>query len=428
MYDDVAGLRVTLDGDGFDRFETVADRDESGVRRSLSETAGVEAAFSLETCQRYELYAYGPDARDALAELGRSLALDVAPDSDHLVTGRSAVEHLFRVACGLESGVLGEDEILGQLRRAHTSAVDAGTLDGHLETIVSKALRVGERARTETSINEGTVSLGSVALERIREALDDPGTPDSLRGCETIVVGAGEMATLVVDAIACRVGPDASVTVANRSAEGAERLADRVDGTAIPLSALSNDQLAAADVVVSATAAPDRVLTMGDLVGHELVVVDMANPRDVDPAVGDLADVSLASIDDVLAVQNDELRRREAAVEPVRRIIDEELERLTERLRIERVDDALERFYSQAYEIRESELQQAFDRLEANGEPLTDAHREAIRDCSEAIVNKLLHPKAATLRRAAANDDSDTVDAWLQLFGQASDDGTRADG
>lgn len=436
MYDDIAGLRFTLEADGFDRFETACGHDESSVRTFLLETDGIEEAFVLQTCQRYELYAHGPGARDHLASLGRTIGVDLDAD-DRLVVGNRAVDHLLRVACGLESGVLGEDEILGQLRGAYKRASEADALGGTLDTVVLKALRVGERARTETDINRGRVSLGSVTLDRARQELGAIDSVDSLSECTILVIGAGEVAELVVKALDHRLGgdsaeePDAatdgSIVIANRTLETAERLADTVGGEAIQLEAIDSETLSATDVLVSATGADDRVLRIGDVVGHELVVFDLANPRDVDPAVDDLADVRLVSIDEVLAAKSNGIERRKAAIPEVEAIIDEELKRLRTQLRAERIDDSLGQIYAHAHGLRESEFDRAIDRLEAEGDPLSETQEAAIRDFSEALINKLLHPKTTALKQAAAADDRETVETWLQLFDDQFERSDRAE-
>ena len=427
MYDDVAGLRFTLEEDGFERFEIACSHEESSVRSFLLGKEGIDEALVLRTCQRYELYLHGPEATDVLKGLGQKIGVDVSPDSDRLLVGNSVVEHLFRVACGLESGVLGEDEILGQLRGAYKRASEADALGDTLDTIALKALRVSERARTETRINEGRVSLGSVTLDRAREELPAVSGVDELQDANVLVVGAGEVAQLVVKALAHRIAVDdtddeASLTVANRTLENAEELAAVVGGEAVALVDLGDDHLSAADLVVTATGADDRVLSIADLVGHELVVFDLANPRDVDPAVDDLDDVELVTIEDVLSVRNDGLQQREAAIPAVEEIIAEERVRLAEQLRAEEVDDTLSQIYSRAHERREAEFERALDRLDAESEQLTPEQEAAMRDFSEALVNKLLHPKTTALRQAAATDDRKTVDAWLTLFDRTVDE------
>ncbi|AUX10658.1 glutamyl-tRNA reductase [Halalkaliarchaeum desulfuricum] len=427
MYDDVAGLRFTLEEDGFERFEIACSHEESSVRSFLLGKAGIEEALVLRTCQRYEIYLHGSEAKDVLKGLGQKIGVDVSPDSDRLFVGDAVVEHLLRVACGLESGVLGEDEILGQLRGAYKRASDADALGGTLDTIALKALRVGERARTETRINEGRVSLGSVTLDRAREKLPELEGVDELEDAAVLVVGAGEVAQLVVKSLAHRIpvddsDGDASLTVANRTLSNAEELAEVAGGDAIALEELSDDHLSTADLVVTATGAEDRVLSIADLVGHELVVFDLANPRDVDPAVDDLEDVELVTIEEVLSVRNDGLERREAAIPAVEGIIAEERGRLAEQLRAEEVDDTLSQIYSRAHERREAEFERALDRLDAESEELTPEQEAAIRDFSEALVNKLLHPKTTALRQAAATDDRETVEAWLTLFDRTVDE------
>ena len=341
MYDDVAALRITLEADGFDRFETACLHDESSVRTLLLDTTGVEEALVVRTCQRYELYAAGPRATDELQDLVTKIQLE-SNSIERLLTGEDVVEHLFRVACGLESGVLGEDEILGQVKEAYREASETDALGGTLDTIALKALRTGERARTETAINEGAVSLGSIAAERAREELDTVVDADNpLSETHALIVGAGDVSRQVLKALTHRnVG---TVTVANRTESKAEKLAEAVDGRALSLADLDTECYQQAELLVTATGANDRLFSIADLVGHELVVVDLANPRDVDPAVADLEDVHLVSIDEVLSVRNEGLERREAAVSDVEALIEEELARLGEQLRAERVDGALGR-------------------------------------------------------------------------------------
>ncbi len=426
MLTDVAGLTISLDAVGFEGFEAACELEESTARERLRSRPGVEEAYVVRTCQRYEFYARGSKAGTALTELGESLATEDGESlatadtpAPNLRTGEAAIIHLFRVACGLESGVLGEDEILGQLRDGYKRASDDGSLDGPLNTVVLKTLRVGERARNETAINEGTVSLGSVTVERAADRVGD------LSEATVLVVGAGEVAELVIKALGHRTESTESILVANRTLERAADLAADVDGQAFSLEDVPN-YLTEADVVVAATGAPERVLAREDLAGHDLAVFDLANPRDVDPDVGSLPGVELVGLEELFAVREDGLERRERAVPRVEALIDEERERLCKQLRAERVDDALGKIYGNAHALRESELEEALDRLEGMDEGLTETQEETIRTFSEALINKLLHPKTTALRQAAANDDRQTVDAWLELL--AGNDGERDGG
>lgn len=417
MYDDIAGLQFTLETDGFDRFEAACVRDEQSARAFLVGQRGIAEAFVLQTCQRYELYVSGPRASEVLKDLLEKIGLD-AGNTDRLLQGDAVVNHLFHVACGLESGVLGEDEILGQLRDAYRRATENDTLGETLGHVVLKALRVGERARTETAINEGSVSLGSITVQRARRELQSlPDGPTTLDDATFVVIGAGDVASQVVKALANRTDPE-KLIVANRTPERASMLLDTLDGQAITLEQLSDEVLCETDVLISATGSPDRVVSAGDLTGHTLVAIDLANPRDI--AVDVDGSVRLVRIDDVLSTQNEGLRRRQQAIPVVEEIISAEREQLTEQLRIEEVDDTLGDLYSSAHELREAELEQAQTRLAECGEPLSDSQVAVVREFSESLLNKLLHPKADALREAAAKDDRETVETWLDLFEEAS--------
>ena len=406
MLSRIAGVSLTLEDDGADPFADGRDPDATRVRERLCRYGGVEEAFVLRTCQRFECYAYGESAPDGVRTVvAEAFDLEAPPESVQVAA--EAVEHLFRVACGLESGVLGEDEVLGQIRDAYRAASTAGTLEGPLDTVVLKAIRVGERARTETTINEGTVSLGSVTLEAVADRLGE------VTGSSVLVIGAGEVAELVVKALAHR---DAErVTVANRTLETARTLAAAVDGEAVTLAQVPH-RLSSADVVITATGAPEPVISSETVADERALLVDLANPPDVAAAVETIEGVDLLTLEEVLSVRTDGLERRREAIPAVEELIDEERERLVEQLRAERVDDALSEIYSHAHGVRESELEQALDRLDAIDGGMTDEQETVIRDFSEALVNTLLHPKTSALKQAAAADDRETVAAWLELF------------
>lgn len=419
MYDEIAGLRYNIESDGFDQFEAVCARDEQSAREYLLSQDGVQEVLVLQTCQRYEVYASGPNACDALAGIPRPVQLSDTRDRNWL-SGEYVVEHLFRVACGLESGVLGEDEIIGQLRDAYSRAKENDALSGTLGLVVLKALRVGERARTETAINEGRVSLGSVVVDRVREEIEAfAPSPDEIEDCSMVVIGAGDIAELVVKTVTNR-SPETAVTVANRTVEHAESLTDRLDGEAIGLDAVDDALLARTDVLVSATNADGRVVSADDLAGHDLVAFDLANPRDIATDAEALPEIRVVRIDDVLVTRKDGLQRRRAAVSDVERIMQSEREHLDEQLRIERVDDSLAALYARAHDLREAEFEQAQSRLARRNAELTDAQLEVMTDFAEAMVNKLLHPKTAAIREAAAANNQEAVDAWLELFDAVS--------
>ena len=422
IFDDIAGLKFTLETDGFDRFEAACLRDDHSAREFLLGQEGIREALVLKTCQRYELYVSGPQSKTALSDIVTKIGLNPT-DGTRLLVGEDVVEHLFRVACGLESGVIGEDEILGQLRGAYNNANDSGALGETLGLVVLKALRVGERARTETSINEGRVSLGTITVERAREELETfESVPDDLDECSVLVIGAGKIGRQVVKAVTNHTDV-ASLTVANRTLERARKLTAEVGGDAISLDALDCENFATADLVVSATGSDERVVSGGTLRGHDLVAIDLANPRDIAEDADDLPGIRVIRIDDVLSTRNEGIERRKQAVPAVKEIITAERKHLREQIRIEQIDATVGDLYARAHNLRKEELETAQERLAQTDEELSETQRQVLADFSESLINKVLHPKAAAIREAAARGDQETVEACLELFEQASTGG-----
>jgi glutamyl-tRNA reductase len=269
----------------------------------LRSTPAVSAAAVLSTCNRTELYAIAaaPDGvealRGALAARGRLPAGAVAA-AGFALADRAALEHLFRVAAGLESLVLGEPEIQHQVRRAAALAAEEGTLGRELGDVFRRALSAGRRVRRETGIGRGAVSTASVGVELARRALGD------LRGRHVVVIGAGAMASSMARALA-RNGV-AGVVVCNRTVAAARRLADEVGGRGIGLGGLATE-LGSADLVVAATGAPAPLLRRpvaaralrSRAPGRPLVCIDLAMPRDVEPTVAALDGVVLFDVDDL---------------------------------------------------------------------------------------------------------------------------------
>jgi glutamyl-tRNA reductase len=302
----------------------------------LRSTAAVSAAAVLSTCNRTELYAIaaGPGAvealREALAARGRLDAEAVAA-AGFARAGRDALAHLFRVTAGLDSLVVGEPEIQHQVRRAAAVAGDEGTLRGPLREAFRHALAAGRRVRRDTGIGRGAVSTASVGVELARRALGD------LDGRPALVVGAGAMASSMARALA-RHGV-AGPVVCNRTRAGARQLAAEVGGRAAPLGALAAE-LERADLAVLCTGAPEPVLSRRVVAraiarrgGRPLVFLDLAMPRDVEPAVASLDGVVLFDVDDLRMAAD--ANRSGRALEALRAevIVDAEVARCLERAR-----------------------------------------------------------------------------------------------
>ena len=406
----VVGASVAYDHAQIDEIETAA----VGEKRRLDDLRlrdPVREAYALETCNRVEAYVVVDDpvaGQEALAESLPELRADAVRLLDH----EESLHHLMRVACGLESLVLGEDQILGQVRDAYATARGVGTLGPTLEEVVTKAIHVGERARTETTINEGCVSLGSAAVELAETELDDLSTASAL------VVGAGEMGALTARALAAAEVPE--LTVANRTVSRAEHVADEVadevdEARAVGLDALEAE-LAAADVAVSATDSPEPVIRPEHIEGAgETLLVDIARPRDIAPAVAECEGITVRDLDSLEAVTAETRDRRREAAEAVEAIVDEEFDRLLDQCKRRRADDAIAAMYEGAEYVKETELERALTRLETKGE-LTDEQREVVESLADALVYQLLAAPTKSLREAAVEDDWTTIDTALQLF------------
>jgi glutamyl-tRNA reductase len=405
----VSGIRVSHETASLDDLEAASAASTPAAMDALLEQPAVEEAFVLQTCHRVEAYVVTTDQASGRRALGAA-GFDPAGAGAVLMGHEESLRHLLRVAAGLESLVVGEDQILGQLRDAYEAAKDAAGIDRVLREAVTKAMHVGERARNETAINEGATSLGTAAV-RLAERKTD------LAGASALVVGAGEMGTLAAKAFASEHVD--SVVVANRTAERAKRVAAAVDAPAETTTlAAARGRVTDADVVVSATSSAEYVLparVFEDAGGT--VVVDLAQPRDVAPAAADHDGVSIHDLNDLEAVTAATRERREDAAREVEAMIEEEFERLLGQYKRKRADEVIARMYESADRLKGREVQTAVQRLEAaRGEELSENEREVVESMADALVSQLLAAPTRSLRDAAAEDDWSTIATALELF------------
>ena len=371
----------------------------------------------LSTCYRVELYAFLVDG----VEDARGALLDALADAhgvereelvDHLYVhaGEDVARHLSRVATGLDSLVLGEAEILGQVRDAYESAGDAA--GPALTLLFRTAITAGRRARSETAIGANPATASSMAL-----ALAD-GVLGDLRARHALVVGAGRIGLQTLKAVTGRGVTD--IAVANRTAEHATQAAARFGGSAYSLEDLEH-ALAWADLVVTATSAEEPVLradlvraAMAQRAERPLVIVDLAVPADVERTVADIDGVSLFDVDDLRAGLDDALAARLAEVPQVEAIVEEEVAGFGRRYRELEIEPLLAALRLQAEGIREQEVERALRRLgETNPEIAAQ-----LEHLSRTLVKKLLHEPTVRLRERAGDGDVDDVAAAVrELFG-----------
>lgn len=407
----ITGVSVSHTLATVEEVESAAPEDPSAAAQRLAARSGVDESVVLATCNRAEAYVVtdaAADGREALADFAPEVREGAVTQLDH----EGSIRHLMRVASGLESLVLGEDQIIGQVKDAMERAREDGTLGPVLEEALLKAVHVGERARTETAINEGTVSMGSAAVElAAREAELDDAT--------ALVLGAGEMGTLAARAFD-GAGVDRLV-VANRTVANAEHVAEdvSVDAEAVDLAAAATAAQNAA-VVVAATGAPDAVLDADDLDGADAVCVDIARPRDIDPAADALEGVVVHDIDDLERVTERAHEQRRTAARQVEAMIDDEHDRLLSSLKRARADEAIRGMYEGAERMKGRELDRALTKLEAQGD-LTEDQRDTIEALADSLVSQLLAPPTKSLREAAGEDDWNTIQTAMELFDPTTD-------
>lgn len=371
----------------------------------------------LSTCNRTEVYAlaerfhgaYG-DVRNFLAELAF-----VTPDefADHLYVHYDieAVRHLFSVAAGLDSAVLGEAEILGQVRDAWERAGEEGTTGPVLNLLFRHSLETGKRARTDTDIARGTASVSHAAVEMAAERLGD------LAGKRVLVMGAGEMAEGMATALQ-RAGVT-DVFVANRTWRKARVLADRIGGQAVRLSDLPV-ALLEIDLLLTSTGASVPVVehddfapVMAERSGRDLLIVDIAVPRDVDPTVRDIEGVTLLDINDLRTFAQAGIERRSGELAAVEAIIDDEIGRFRNAASARSAAPVVGALHRWADDVRDVEL----SRFDARLDGLTDRQREAVEALAKGLVNKLLHRPTMALKEHAGSPTGDRLaEAMRQLY------------
>jgi glutamyl-tRNA reductase len=399
-----------------------------GVETALSALAsrGVgREVVVLSTCNRAEIYAAGES--DATAEgLGRFISEyhNISHDrvAEHLYVrrGTEAARHLFRVAAGLDSLVVGEPQILGQVKAAYAAASDLQYTGALTNRLFHSAFAAGKRVRAETGVGEGAVSVSYAAIALAKKIFGH------LKGRSVLIVGAGEMAKLT--GVHLQAQDVKRITIVSRTLTTAQSLATRLGGVAVPWTAL-DDALAAADIVVTATGAPEPVLgrtrieeAMRPRRNRPLFVIDIAVPRDVEPAAGNIDQVFLYNIDDLRTIVNENLARRGGELERAEAIVEEEVSRFTSWMQSRDIVPTVVALRRRFEAIRQAELA----RLEPKLAGLPPEARARVDEITRLIVEKLLLTPTEQLK--AASNEAMVVayaDALNRLFSLAKDQTAR---
>ena len=401
--------------------ERLAFTDEacSESLRALVDGEVIREGLIVSTCNRVEVLTEareggGTEAASRVRSfLSESRAVPADLFGEHLYThqGSDAVRHMFRVASSLDSMVVGEPQVLGQVRHAYSLAVNAGTAGRVLHRLMHHALHVAKRVRTETGIAASAVSVSYTAVELGRKIFG------SLKGAAVLLVGAGEMAELAAQHLSA--AGATRILVANRTHAAGEALARKFAGEAVDFSQLA-EHLAEADIVICSTGAREYVVTpeMAEAArrrrgNRPAFLIDISVPRNVDPAVGKMDNLFVFDVDDLEAVVQSNLREREREAERARLIVESEVTEFQQVLRGLDLGPQIGALRQKFHSIAESE----FARQRARLGDLTPEQEEAVRALLASTVNKISHPVIHRLRRSYDTGDAENVRAWREIFG-----------
>jgi glutamyl-tRNA reductase len=383
----------------------------------LREYEEISECVIVSTCNRTELYAVVDEAADALSVLvefwrGAVAVKDIEMDS-HLFchTEEHCIRHLFRVVSSLDSLVIGEGQILSQIKKSYSIARSINTTSTVLNTLFHRAIAVGKRVRTETRIAYSAVSVSYAAVELAKKLLGD------LAQAKVLLLGAGEMSELTARHLV--ENGVRTVFVSNRNYDRAQQLADKFRGLAVPFEEFlkSAEQ---ADIIITSTGAPHYIIRAWDVAhlmpkrqGRPIIFIDIAVPRDVEPEVAAIAGANLYNIDDLEAVAESNMRAREQEAKAAEKIIDEELAELVVKFRYLSFRPTLARLRDKAERIRQRELKRALAKLpEATAE-----ERKVMENLTKMLVRKFLRDPILRINEAAGTDkESYFLDAARVLF------------
>jgi len=369
--------------------------------QELNSLSAINGVVLLSTCNRLEIYAATPEVELGISALKKFLAQHGKLQEEDLVqylyvhTLYDSVRHLFRVTSGLDSMVMGETQILGQVAEAYERSVKNGLNSKIIHAIFQNALAVGKRVRTETQIDQHPTSVSYTAVELARQTFGD------IKGKTILILGAGEMSALTAKHLVS-FGAD-TVLVSNRSYDRAQALAKEFAGRAIPFDQLDS-ALEAADIVISATAAthfvllPERIKRiMKERKHRTLLLIDIAVPRDIHPNVADIDGVILYDIDDLRQVVDSHQKAREKAAIEAGRILEEEMGRFVKWHNSLYVVPTIVALQKRGEEVRDTMLKSALNKLG----PLDAKQEKIIRSLANSIVTHLLHTPITNLKEAA---------------------------
>jgi glutamyl-tRNA reductase len=383
---------------------------EATLPRALQnlQKLGASEAIVLSTCNRVEFALSVPDDVEPISIIDRFLNEwqgSTSAYDGHLykLESREAIQHLFRVAASLDSMVVGEPQILGQLKAAYAAAKSEGTVGGLLETVMTRAFNVAKRVRSETGIGHMAVSVSYAAVELARTIFG------SLKGQTVMIVGSGKMGELAAKHL--RRSGASRILVTNRTSERAEEMARLFEGRAVEYTQF-HSVLHEVDIVITSSGAPHYIITRDDMQKvitrrkhRPMFLIDIAVPRNIDPAVNEIEGVFLKDVDDLEGVVDANLQERSRQAELAEKIVRHEVDQMIARLRIEEVTPTIVSLQGQLEEIRAAEVLRTLRRMPG----LTPEQQQQIEIMTKSIVNKIAHGPISELRRNAGQPEGGPV-------------------
>ncbi len=401
----VVNARVTYRNAPIHLLEKFTFKDIDGAHKAFLKKAGFEECVILQTCNRVEVFAAArdPDEGRLLEEWASTVGL---PEKDfanvEISSGREAVMHLMKLASGLDSLVVGEDQILGQVRRALEFSRSGRYASTNLSLIFDRALKIGGRVRTATGINKGNVSIASVAVNLAEEYFDD------LKGKTIMLIGTGEAASLVAKVLKRR---DVDFMVASRAPERAQCFAETVAGTPIPFDG-ALEMLCKVDLIFTATVAPYRLLTVERIENamknrrEGMMIFDLSNPRTVDERVATIHGVKLVNMDQIAELVGKNMRSRMKEINSAEKLIDGEMRSVDMMMKRMKAEPVVISVFKNVDTIRDRELKKALATL---GRTLEPEEARVVEQLSYAIVEGVLSTPMNNLRREIEEGQSEEL-------------------
>jgi glutamyl-tRNA reductase len=397
--------------------ESVAFKEKNQALADLKAIEGIEECLLLQTCNRIEIYLTAEEPKKTLTTVKEYLINRAGEHTKEIskaietATDKDALNHLLCVTSGMESMVIGEDQILNQVWNAYLEADNAKTLGPILKHLFNRAMTIGRHVRNETGINKGAVSIGSAAVELAVTLLKN------LEDKKILVMGAGEIGTLVSKALARRcLSP---IFIANRTYDRAVKLALDLKGEAVHFDRF-NDVMVDADVIICSTSAPHYLLTK-EIISHLMVqrknpspmlIIDISNPRNVEKTVNEVPGAKLYNIDDLQGIADKNKAQREKAIAHAQTLLNNELSTLEDDMKGLSVRLIISEILSETEEIRKRELLTALNKMGH----LDEHQKQVLNDLTSILLKQTFIPIIENLRLAAKNDDTEAIKMAVKLF------------